>query len=527
MGICSDERNKKYTLVNRDLDELSKSFCKIYYYFDDHCFKGDGFFMTTEFDFSLNFLITSYYFISEKLLGKNIYLKIHNQKMSIILPLDNNLRLIKFFKNNLNMTMIQIKKEDLLIDQNVIYLKYDSLIMPTYNSGDLLDIFTFQCSDEGTKLFNIGKLINKKNEKEFEHNIPIDSISSCSPIFDFINKSVIGIICDDNLKNVGVFISVILDNIRKIYESKNREENIDINNCEDYLLNKKYKENNNYIIAIFDINIYNLYSNVRIINSYNEYYKNLNNEKIAFYEDYVNEEEIKKCEIYIDNKKIPFSYFYIFNKIGKYIITYSFKNKLKKLNHMFLGCKRLLSINLSNFNTDEALYMNSLLKGCSSLEEINLSNIYTYNVKNISSLFYGCSSLKEVDLSNFNTYNVKDMSCLFYGCSSLKKIDLSNFNTHNVTEMLRMFQGCSSLISLDLSSFSTYSFNHLKVALMFKDCKSLLNVDLSNLNVEDIDYGLYCMFEGCQSALFINMYKKNENLIIKYLEELKKNQNQN
>ena len=94
--------------------------------------------------------------------------------------------------------------------------------------------------------------------------------------------------------------------------------------------------------------------------------------------------------------------------------------------------------------------------------------------------------------------------------------------------MLRMFQGCSSLISLDLSSFSTYSFNHLKVALMFKDCKSLLNVDLSNLNVEDIiDCGLCYMFEGCQSALFINMYKKNENLITKYLEELKKKQNQN
>ena len=117
------------------------------------------------------------------------------------------------------------------------------------------------------------------------------------------------------------------------------------------------------------------------------------------------------------------------------------------------------------------------------------------------------------------------MSCLFYGCSSLKKIDLSNFNTYNVKDMLRLFEGCSSLISLDLSSFTNNSFNNLNVAFMFKDCKSLLNVDLSNLNVENINYGLYSMFEGYQSALFINMYKKNENLIIKYLEELKKNQN--
>ena len=39
------------------------------------------------------------------------------------------------------------------------------------------------------------------------------------------------------------------------------------------------------------------------------------------------------------------------------------------------------------------------------------------------------SSLTNINLSNFNTQNVIYMDCMFSGCNSLKYIDLSNFNT--------------------------------------------------------------------------------------------------
>ena len=36
-------------------------------------------------------------------------------------------------------------------------------------------------------------------------------------------------------------------------------------------------------------------------------------------------------------------------------------------------------------------------------------------------MFFECSSLISLDLSNFNTQNVTDMILMFYNCNSLKK----------------------------------------------------------------------------------------------------------
>ena len=279
--------------------------------------------------------------------------------------------------------------------------------------------------------------------------------------------------------------------IRKIYEKKNEEENIDINNCDKYLKDKKCY---NCIISVFDIKKRDLFNHIPIINSYNTYYNILNDKNIIFNEEYDNEDEIKKCEVYIDNKKIPFSHFYMFNTIGKHIVIYSFKNDLKNINHMFLLCRNLSSINLSYFNTRE--------------------------VSNMSGLFYGCSSLKEINLSRFYTGKVKDMSAVFLGCSSLKEIDISNFETNEVTEMVRMFQGCSSLTSINLFKFPGYTFKRLNVSLMFKDCVSLKKVNLSNLDF-DTTFGYECMFEGCRKDNFFNLSKSNKDFFLKYLEKLK------
>ena len=60
-------------------------------------------------------------------------------------------------------------------------------------------------------------------------------------------------------------------------------------------------------------------------------------------------------------------------------------------------------------------------------------------------MFYGCNSLISLDLSNFNTQNVTNMGCMFYHCNSLKSLDLSNFNTQNVTNMGAMFAVFESL----------------------------------------------------------------------------------
>ena len=151
------------------------------------------------------------------------------------------------------------------------------------------------------------------------------------------------------------------------------------------LINKEGKiidnnENNNYIIGEFDINEDN--QDVRIINSYEQFYKE--NYFLKYEKEYENEKEIKdNCEIRINNEIIPFSYFHKFNKKGKYKIKYTFKNNTKNTNFMFYKCSSLKEINLSNFNTNNVTNMSRMFYEC---EKLTKNNIITKD-KRILELF--------------------------------------------------------------------------------------------------------------------------------------------
>ena len=135
-----------------------------------------------------------------------------------------------------------------------------------------------------------------------------------------------------------------------------------------------------------------------------------------------NNEIRNKSILYLNYKKIN-NYDYKFSKIGKYTILILFKSLLININKIFYNCSSLISLNLSNFNTNK--------------------------VTDMSHMFYKCSSLTSLNLSNFNTNKVNNMSYMFSNCSSLTSLNLSNFNTNNVTNMSGMFSNCSSLSSLN------------------------------------------------------------------------------
>ena len=125
---------------------------------------------------------------------------------------------------------------------------------------------------------------------------------------------------------------------------------------------------NNYIESEIEIEDN---KEIRIINSYEEWYKNNDGEK--FKEEFCNEKEIKEnCEIRINNEIIPFSYFYKFKNKGKYKIKYLFKQNLTNCNFMFYGCKSLKSIDLSNFNTQNVTNMSHMFSRCKSLHKKNI-----------------------------------------------------------------------------------------------------------------------------------------------------------
>ena len=221
----------------------------------------------------------------------------------------------------------------------------------------------------------------------------------------------------------------------------------------------------------------------------------------------------KDFEIYLNEEKIKFEWGHIFEKEGKYNFKIISKQLLDDMSYMFNQCSSLISLNLSNFYTNNVNNMSAMFSQCFSLTSLNLSNFNTSKVKDMSAMFQLCSSLTSLDLSNFNTNNVTDMSYIFYECSSLNFLNLYNFKTDNVTDMSYMFYECSSLTSLDLSNFNTdnvYNMNN-----MFNKCSTLSSLILSNFNTKKTQ-NMKNIFDNCNSLTSLNTQDK------KILKELKK-----
>ena len=227
---------------------------------------------------------------------------------------------------------------------------------------------------------------------------------------------------------------------------------------------------NNKIIGEISISVFDIKERTQIINSF-ENVKELNNYKNKENDwKYENKKEIEdNIQIRINDEIKNFRYYYRFKKQGIYKIEYIFKNPLTKTNHMFFGCKNIIKLDFSNFDTSQVTNMSNMFYNCNSLKKINLANFNTENVDNMSYMFSFCNSLLNLNLSFFNTQNVTDMSYMFIDCNSLLNLDLSNFNTENVVNMSYMFSGNRRLTDLNLSNFNTQNTNSITDD-MFYDC---------------------------------------------------------
>jgi surface protein len=229
-----------------------------------------------------------------------------------------------------------------------------------------------------------GEKINLNTEKINDIKSSIKNIDDTIRGAKLMIESIIKICTMDvvnvQLKNVNLIFNTLNEDIKKLTKKF------------DDLLNVKEINFDNYIIAEIDIKDEDVNKNIKILGSYEEFFR-ANPGKLLEDNIFKNEDEIKKCEIKINNEIIPFNYYHQFKSKGKYTIKYSFKNNLKCTCLMFGDCKLLTNINLSNFNTN--------------------------NVTDMGHMFYGCSSLNKIDLSNFNTNNVTNMDCMFGDCPYL------------------------------------------------------------------------------------------------------------
>lgn len=140
-----------------------------------------------------------------------------------------------------------------------------------------------------------------------------------------------------------------------------------------------------------------------------------------------------------------------------------FFNNITTLEKLFYDgfCQRIISIDLSHFNSSLVTSTAYMIHSCSSLNEISFTNFNTSSITNMEFMFYKADRLLLLDLSNFDTSKVSNMTNMFSYCYSLQYLDISNFYFGNSIEAKNMFDRDSNLKYVKIYNAKNY-YNYLE-----------------------------------------------------------------
>ena len=442
---------------------------------------GSGFFCEIKLkeDKEICCLLTNNHVITEYILNNNEYIeiKLKNIKYKINLGLKRRI----WSDEDLDFTCIEIIDKDNIIsnieplelDENIYKKEYN---IKNYNEKGIAIAGIGAGGDIELTKGVLYYVHNRKNA--FLHDCNTEHGFSGGPILLISNLKIMGIHLgyeQNNNYNYGIYLKEVIKNIRKAISNIIICE-IEVQYDIETIILFKGNENNKEEIED-NLSIY------------------MNNKEIGFYN--------------YDNK---YKISYKFKEDKKYEITIIFKNKLNNLANLFEGCKELISIDLSSFDTSNVNDMEKMFFGCEKLKQIKgINNLNTSNVTNMSSMFDGCCELEYLDLSNLDTSKVDDMGFMFSGCNKLKEIKgINQFNTSNATDMFAMFQHCYELEYLDLSSFDMSNVKNMGV--MFSDCNKLKEIKgINKFNTSNAT-NMGVMFQNCFELEYLdlsNFYTSN------------------
>ena len=439
----------------------------------------------------INSLVMNYQIIDEKFIEENKSLKISFNDNKEILEINLVLERKKNFLKIFDITIIEIRSEDGINNEN--FLELDDSFLKNHSELSYKDesIYVLQYKEENRASVSYG-LILEDGGNEIKIYSDISECSLGAPILNLTNNKVIGI-CKEftnySIDRKGINFKYV---IRHIMENVHKNE---INN-----------ENKNELII--GIKVENSDINKEIHFMYNIFQKNKEediniNIKVAkpkdIFECYIHQ-ELPDIEYNEENliKETKKTYYSFTPKVSDYYtIKIKFDtNPIDDCSFMFYNCDKIISIDFSSFDSSMINNMKYMFFGCTKLRYINFNNIKTKNVIDMEKMFYNCSQLNYLDLSNFNTKNVIYMDFMFYNTKNLERIIFSEkFDTTNVINMDYMFSGCLRLKELKLSSFRTGNVTNM--AHMFYKCRSLKKLDLSNFNTESVT-NMDLMFYNCQ-----------------------------
>ena len=130
--------------------------------------------------------------------------------------------------------------------------------------------------------------------------------------------------------------------------------------------------------------------------------------------------------------------------------------------------------------------------------EIKLNKALT----SMKGLFQNLNTLISVDLTEFNSEKITDMDSTFLNCINLIYVDFSKFHSRKLQIMDDCFRNCRGITEIDLSSFNTPKLSSMKNT--FKDCKSLNLLNLKNFILNTVE----------KDGIFENDNLDNMNIII-------------
>ena len=454
--------------------------------------KAVGFFCEADKNFPIKYILfTNYNILDEKSIevGKLIEIEYLTEIGYISKKIEITKKRKVFFDMKLNYTCIEILESDNIKN----FFKIDLDIYQNYINFIDKEVMMFDNNFNSKS----GKIISIE-DNIIKHNISINNQYSGSPLIVKTDKErfILGLFYGEDIYNLANKFNYILENLK----SKMKITNNIVSGEKNEITCIYSLEENYYINLIHD------YNSFHSIEESNKETKELHIHARFTNKDFYND---KNIELFIDNEKVNFIHNYSRKSPDQKLINVKikFKKLIQNTSFMFSGCRDLISIDLSSFNTCKVNNMSYMFNECRKLKNANFNFFNTSKVVNMQGMFRSCESLKYLDLSSFKTNKVTNMNDMFESCKSLESINLSSFRTKNVVDMSYMFSFCSSLTSLDLSTFNTSSVRYMNY--MFSFCTQLATLDISSFDTTWAN--IYKIFNFCDSLEKWRIKIKNTN----------------
>lgn len=303
---------------------------------------GTGFFMKIDKKYIKRCLLTCSHIITQDLIDLKEDMEIFYGKgdnIKKIINLNKNLRFIKSFGNEKDITIIEIIESDEIPEDKFLSpdLNYSSGYNNYLREKIIVAGYPIDKKYEGRHISS-GEIIGIINEFELKHNADTKIGSSGSPICSFEKQYVIGIHKQGDMKdkcNYGTFIGSVLDELQATQISDS------IKNKEKKIMKEKYIKLEKYIENYFSYH-------KMILNSYH------NQNEDNFYK------ELEKLKNYINNMKNPeinpnffdvMNYFKNIDEKYENILNICLKDKglIKNFNKCLRNEDKQLFINLNYF----------------------------------------------------------------------------------------------------------------------------------------------------------------------------------